>query len=114
MCSLNGHEIIVQYSSMPFNCTEQEATRTLGGHELIEVEQGMKTDPDECCGNREVQRQWTVFPGGILKQFKPEHNDVLKEVKSEHDGHTLKREVARSWVVCPGGVLKEVKTEHNE
>ena len=47
--------------------TEQEATRTLGGHELIEVEQGMKTDPDECCGNREVAKQWAVFPGGMLK-----------------------------------------------
>ena len=100
---------------MPFNYTEQEATRTLGCHELIEVEQGIKTEPGECLGNREVAaRQWAVFPGRMLKEFKPEHNGVLlKEVKSEHDGQTVNREVTRSWVVCPGGVLK-VKTEHNE
>ena len=99
---------------MPFNYTDQEATRTFGGHEHIEVEQRMKTYPDECCGNREVARQCAVFPGGMLIEVKPEHNDVLEELKSEHDGHTINREVARSWVVCPGGVLKEVKTEHNE
>ena len=117
---------------MPFNYTEQKSN----GHELVEVEQGIKTDPDECCGNREVPRQWVVFPGGMLNEFKPEHsgvvkefkpehngvlkkvkpehNAVLKNVKSEHDGHTLNREVARSWVVCPSGVLKEIKTEHTE
>ena len=48
--------------------------------------------PDECCG-----RQWAVFPGGVLKEVKPEHNGVLKEVKPEHNG-----------------VLKEVKSEHDE
>ena len=101
--------------NIPFSNTEQESTRTLGGHELIQVEQIMKTDPGECCGNREVvPRQWAVFPGGMLKEFKPKHSGVLKNVKSEHDGHTLNREVARSWVVCPGGVLKEIKTEHTE
>ena len=88
---------------MPFNYTEQEATRELGGHELIEVEQGMKTYPDEYCGNREVPRQWVVFPGGMLKEFKPEHNLQNRN-----------REVSRSWVVCPGGVLKEVNLVHFE
>ena len=102
-------------SPMPFNYTEQEAMRTLGGHELMEVEKGMKTDPDECCGNREVEaRKWAVFPGGMLKEFKPEHNDMLNKVKSENDGQTINSELTRSWVVCPGGVLKEVKPEHNE
>ena len=43
ICSLNVHQISVQDSGMPFNYTEQEATLELGGHELIEVEQGMKT-----------------------------------------------------------------------
>ena len=57
----NVHKISVQESSMPFSNTEQEATRTLGGHELIEVEQGMKTHPGECCGNREV----AITVGGI-------------------------------------------------
>ena len=88
---------------MPFNYTEQKTTRALCGRELIEVEQLMKTDPDECCGNMEVTRQWAVFPGGRLKEFKP-----------EHDGQTLNREVPSSWVVCPGGLLKDVKTEHTE
>ena len=46
ICSLDVHEITVQDSSMPFNSTEQEATRTLCGHELIEGEQTMKTDPE--------------------------------------------------------------------
>ena len=91
ICSLNVHEISMQDSNMPFNYTEHEATRTLGGHGLIEVEQGMKTDPDECGGNREVA---AVFPGG-----------VLKDAKSEHDGLTLDGELARRWVVCPGVVL---------
>ena len=84
---------------MPFNYTEQETMRALGGHELMEV----KKDSGESCVKSEVTRQWAVFPGGSLKEFKP-----------EHDGHTLNREVARSWVGCPGGVLKKVKTEHNE
>ena len=105
MCSLNVHEISVQDSSMPFNYTEQDATRTLGGNELIEVEQGMKIDPDECCGSMEVAaRQWDVFPGGVLKEVKSEPNDLLTEVKSEHDRQNLNVEVARSWIVCPGGV----------
>ena len=70
---------------------------------MSSVEQRMKTDPDECCGNREVPaRQWAVFPGGMLKEVKP-----------EHDAQTLNGEVAISWVVCPGGVLKEVKKEQN-
>ena len=103
ICSRNVNEISVQDSSMPFNYTEHEATRTLGGHELINVEQGMTTDPDECCGNKEVATQWAVFPGGMLKQVKPEHNL-----------HTFNREVPRSWVVGPDGDLKEAKTEHNE
>ena len=55
-----------------------------------------------------------MFPGGMLKEFKPEHNDMLNEVKSEHDGQNLNMEVARRWVVCPGGELREVKTQHNE
>ena len=70
---------------MPFNYTEQEATRTLGGHELIEVEQGMQTDYDGYCGNREVAISVRYF-----------------------------REVTRSWVMFPSGVLKDVKTELNE
>ena len=57
----NVHKISVQESSMPFSNTEQEATRTVGGHELIEVEQGLKTHPGECCGNREV----AITVGGI-------------------------------------------------
>ena len=103
MCSLNDHETSVQYSSMQFNYTEQVAARALGVHELIDVEQIMKTDPDECCGNREKPRQWAAFPGGMLKEFKPEDNL-----------QNLNTEVPISWVLCPGGALKEVKTEHNE
>ena len=103
MCSLNDHETSVQYSSMQFNYTEQEAARALGSHHLIEVGQGIKTDPDEHCRNREVPRQWAAFPGGMLKEFKPEDNL-----------QNLNTEVPRSWVVSPGGALKEVKTEHNE
>ena len=80
ICSLNVHEMNVQDSSMPCNYTEQEATRALGGHELIEVEQGMKTDPDECCGISELAKQWTVFPGGMLKEFKPEHDGRGKKL----------------------------------
>ena len=39
---------------------------------------------------------------------------MSKEVRSEHDEHTLNGEVTRSCVLCPGSVLNEVKTEHNE
>ena len=93
----------MQDSRVPFNYTEQEAMRTLGGHELLEVEQTMKTDPDECCGNKEVATQWAVFPAGMLKEVKPEHNL-----------QTFNTVVPRSWVVGPDGDLKEVKTEPNE
>ena len=104
VCQETQLEMDEQDSSMLLNNSDTETTWALDGHELIKVEQIMKTDPGECGGNSEVAAmQWALFPGG-----------VLKEVKLEHDGQTANMEVARSWVVCPGGVLNEVKTEHNE